>query len=362
MPKRSRSGRVMRPERVVAPISVKGGRSILHRARRRALADDEIELEILHRRIEDFFDRRRQAMDLVDEQNVARLEIGQERGEIAGALDDRAGGGAELDAQLARDDLRQRRLAETGRAREQHVIERLAALLGRRDEDAQIVAHLPSGRRTRRSAAAGTTARRRPRPCARPATMRGSLIAPGLLEPRAHERVERGRGTEPARRRRDRAIGVGARIAEIDERRHRFATPGPRPAPRPGRGAMPPTLSFSSLTMRWPSLGPTPSAVVSAALSCAAIAVGKALGREHAQDRERELRADALHGRQQAKPLALGLVGETIEVDVILANMGLDEKPRRLAPPRRLAERARRGKDADSRRRSRRGRCASAAT
>ena len=53
-------------------------------------ADDEIELEILHGRIENFLDRRVEAMDLVDEQHVARLEIGQLRGEVAGLGDDRA--------------------------------------------------------------------------------------------------------------------------------------------------------------------------------------------------------------------------------------------------------------------------------
>ena len=73
MPKRSRSGLVSSPARVVAPTSVNGARSILHRARRRPLADDEVELEVLHRRIEDFLDRRIEPVDLVDEQHVARL-------------------------------------------------------------------------------------------------------------------------------------------------------------------------------------------------------------------------------------------------------------------------------------------------
>ena len=90
MPKRSRSGVVSRPARVVAPTSVNFGRSILHRARRRPLADDEVELEILHRRIEDFLDRRGQAMDLVDEEHVALFEVGQQRREIAGLGDHRA--------------------------------------------------------------------------------------------------------------------------------------------------------------------------------------------------------------------------------------------------------------------------------
>ena len=108
--------------------------------RRRPLADDEIELKILHRGIEDFLDRRVQAMDLVDEQHVARLEIGELRGEIARLGDDGAGRRAKIDAELARDDLRQRRLAEARRADEQHMIERVAARLGRLDEDLEVFA------------------------------------------------------------------------------------------------------------------------------------------------------------------------------------------------------------------------------
>ena len=87
----------------------------LHRARRRPFADDEIEFEILHRRIKDFFDRRIEAMDLVDEENIARLEIGEDGGKIARLGQHRSGGGAEIDAQFARHDLRQRRLAQAGR-------------------------------------------------------------------------------------------------------------------------------------------------------------------------------------------------------------------------------------------------------
>ena len=127
MPKRSRSGVVSSPARVVAPTSVNFGEVDLHRARRRPFADDQVELEILHRRIEDFLDRRIEPVDLVDEQDVALFEIGEQRGEVAGLGDHRPGGGAEIDAELARDDLRQRGLAEAGRADEQHVVERLAA-------------------------------------------------------------------------------------------------------------------------------------------------------------------------------------------------------------------------------------------
>ena len=53
------------------------------RARRRPLADHQVELAVLHRRIEDLLDRRRQPVDLVDEQHVARLEVGEDRREVA---------------------------------------------------------------------------------------------------------------------------------------------------------------------------------------------------------------------------------------------------------------------------------------
>ena len=81
-------------------------------------------------------------MDLVDEEDVAVLEIGEERSEVAGLDDDRAGGGAEIHAELARDDLRERRLAEARRADEEHMIERLAPRLRRLDEDLQVGADL----------------------------------------------------------------------------------------------------------------------------------------------------------------------------------------------------------------------------
>jgi hypothetical protein len=55
---------------------------------------------VLHRRIEHFFDDRRKTMDLVDEQYVARLQVGEECGEIARSLEHRAGRLAQIDAEL----------------------------------------------------------------------------------------------------------------------------------------------------------------------------------------------------------------------------------------------------------------------
>ena len=85
-------------------------------------------------------------MDLVDEQDVAVLEVGEQRGEVARLGDDRAGGGAKADAHLAGEDPGERGLAEAGRAEEQHMVERLAARAGGVDEHAQILARRPAGR------------------------------------------------------------------------------------------------------------------------------------------------------------------------------------------------------------------------
>ena len=94
MPKRSRSGVDSSPARVVAPTSVNGGRSSVTT---RAPAPWPIVIgsrAVLHRRIEGLLERAVEAVDLVDEEDGARLERGQQRGDVALALERRAGGHA----------------------------------------------------------------------------------------------------------------------------------------------------------------------------------------------------------------------------------------------------------------------------
>jgi len=64
------------------------------------------------------------------------------RGKIAGALQHRPGSVAQVYAHLARDDLRQRGFAQTGRTEQQHMVERLFAPLRRLDEYLQLSAYL----------------------------------------------------------------------------------------------------------------------------------------------------------------------------------------------------------------------------
>ena len=126
MPKRSRSGVVSRPVRVVAPTSVNGGRSSVSVRAAGPWPIDDVEPEVLERRVEDLLGGAAEAVDLVDEEDVARLERGEDRGDVL-PLERRPGDRADADAELLADDVREARLAEPRRAGEQDVVERLAA-------------------------------------------------------------------------------------------------------------------------------------------------------------------------------------------------------------------------------------------
>jgi len=110
-----------------------------YRARARPLSDHEVELEVLHGRVEDLFHGGAQTMDLVDEEHVAGLEVREQCRQIAGALDHGATGGAELRAHLVGDDARESSLAEAGRAVEKQVINGLPAAARRFEEHGQVL-------------------------------------------------------------------------------------------------------------------------------------------------------------------------------------------------------------------------------
>ena len=78
-------------------------------------------------------------MDLIHEQDVVFVEVGQQRRQIAGLFDSRAGGDADIDAHLLGDDAGQRGLAQARRAVEQHMVQRLRAAAGGLDEDGEIL-------------------------------------------------------------------------------------------------------------------------------------------------------------------------------------------------------------------------------
>ena len=78
-------------------------------------------------------------MDLVDEEDVAGVEIGQQGRQVPGLLDGGAGGDPDIDPHLVGDDPRQGGLAQARGAVEQHVIQGLIPAEGRLDVDRQIL-------------------------------------------------------------------------------------------------------------------------------------------------------------------------------------------------------------------------------
>ena len=52
-----------------------------------ALADDDVDAEVLHRHVEHLLGGPGHAVDLVEEEDLALLEGGEDRGEVAGVLD-----------------------------------------------------------------------------------------------------------------------------------------------------------------------------------------------------------------------------------------------------------------------------------
>ena len=81
-------------------------------------------------------------MDFVNEQNVPRLKVGQDRRQITRLGQHRPRGHPEIDPQLARHNLCQRCLSQTRRAMEQSVVHRLAPPFRGFDEHTQIRASL----------------------------------------------------------------------------------------------------------------------------------------------------------------------------------------------------------------------------
>ena len=78
-------------------------------------------------------------MDLVDEQHVAVVEIGQDGGEVTGALERGPARDAKAHSHLRRDDPRQRGLAQPGRAREEEMVNGLAAPARRGEKDLEVL-------------------------------------------------------------------------------------------------------------------------------------------------------------------------------------------------------------------------------
>ena len=175
-------------------------------------------------------------MDLVDEQDVARLERGQDRRHVALSLERRSCDAADADVELLADDVGETRLAQAGRADEQHVVERLRPRPRGLERDLELLLDPvlsdevvePSGpQRALELVLLGLRAGARNWSVTPPS-------APAAHALRAELRVGRG----------ERAFRLGAR-AELDER-----VPRDQVGRAPGTACSSPIFSFSSSTTR----------------------------------------------------------------------------------------------------------------
>jgi len=94
-------------------------------ARARPLADDQVHPKIFHCRIEDFFDRGLQTVNLVEKENLLFFQCGKDGRQVAFALEQRTRACLDGDVELIGDDLRERGFPQARWAIEQDVIERL---------------------------------------------------------------------------------------------------------------------------------------------------------------------------------------------------------------------------------------------
>ena len=101
--------------------------------------DDDVEAVVFHRGVEVFLDGGVEAVDFVDEEEVAFLEIGEDAGEVACFFDLRTGGGVEGGAGGGGDDVGEGGFSESGRAGEENVFENVVALFGGFDHENEAV-------------------------------------------------------------------------------------------------------------------------------------------------------------------------------------------------------------------------------
>ena len=128
-----------------------GGRADERERRKRDLdaarigtgVDQDVDPVVFHGRVEVLLDHGRQAVDLVDEEDVALVQVGQEPGDGRGFVEHRSGRRFDRGAHLLGDDVGERGLSEPGGAGEQHMIEGFTPAPGRRKEDREVFLDLP---------------------------------------------------------------------------------------------------------------------------------------------------------------------------------------------------------------------------
>ncbi len=116
------------------------GQFQLHGAGPGPLADDQVQVEVLHGRVENLLHHRGQAVHFVDEQDVPGLKVGEQGRQVPGPLHHRPGGSLDTGPHLLGDDMGQGGLPQARGAVHQDVIHRLPPGQGRGQGDFQVAA------------------------------------------------------------------------------------------------------------------------------------------------------------------------------------------------------------------------------
>ena len=93
------------------------------------MINDDVQLEVLHGRVEILFNGLVKAVDFVNEQDISLFQVGQDTRQVSDFFDRRAAGGFQSCAHLMSHDAGQGGLAQSGRATEKNVVENILTLL-----------------------------------------------------------------------------------------------------------------------------------------------------------------------------------------------------------------------------------------
>ena len=283
------------------------------RARRGALAEDDVEPEVLERGVQDLLGGAVETVDLVHEQDVARLERRQDRGDVL-LLERRACDGPETDSELLADDLGQRRLPEAGRPGEQDVVERVVAAPRCLERDPELlldpfltdeVVEALGPKRALTSSSSGLSAGAR------------NWLMPALRSASSHALLGRQARIDIC----ERALGIDDGVAELDERVACDEVAGRVGDGREIASDTEPSFSRSSSDDPLRRLLPDAGDRLEARVIAERDRLAKLAGRRPRHDGEGDLRADTAHREQVDEELALLGVGESVELQRVLADV-----------------------------------------
>ena len=119
----------------------KGIQTNLHAAGVGTAVDHDVDLKVLHGRIQIFFHHGREPVYFVDKQHIVGFEVGQKPRQFARFIQHRAGSGLDAYAQFVGDDIRKRGLPQTRRSVQQHMVQGLLALAGGHHKHLEVARH-----------------------------------------------------------------------------------------------------------------------------------------------------------------------------------------------------------------------------